>query len=81
MFSCRSDWDVIVKPPDFILQLVPGNMLGFVLILNPCLLCVCIIFDLQAWPYFQRANLVVLVSLYMTPVALNQRSFELGINF
>ena len=55
-------------------------MSGVVLVLSPYLICGYVTFDAQAWTSVQRDYLVVLVSFNVTPVPLNQRLFELGIN-
>ena len=55
-------------------------MSGFVFVLSPSLICRCVTFDVQAWSSVQRSYLVVLVSFNGTPVPLNWRLFELGIN-
>ena len=77
LFSCGADSDryIIIESPELILQHVPGNMSGIGFVLRLSLLYGCISFNIQACPYVQRANLVVLGSLDMVPVQFSWRFF------
>ena len=80
LFSCVSDRYIGVEPPYFIFELVLDGMSVIVLVLSLYLLCGCVSFNLKSCPYIHRSKVIVLVSLDMVPVPLNQGSLELGIN-